>query len=187
MTDCLHLVPVRFRQACAFVADHHRHHRPPAGMLFAVGVATGDGLLHGVAVVGRPVARHFDNGQTAEITRTATDGTVNANSMLYGACTRAAWALGYTRLITYTQGAETGASLRAAGWRVLAHRPPHNGWDRPSRPRTADDTGPIPAPSGKPGAGPGPRAGPPAPLEPPPRPREPSGRPVPAPGKTTRS
>jgi len=130
---------VRFRDAAAFVAMWHRHHRPPQGMVFAVGVADDDGVLHGVAMVGRPVARMYDNGQTLEVNRTCTDGSPNANSMLYGAAWRAAKALGYTRLITYTQGAETGASLRAAGWQVVAQRPAHSGWDRPNRPR--DDRG----------------------------------------------
>jgi len=65
----------------------------------------------------------------------ATDGTPNACSMLYAACWRAAKALGYRRLVTYTQDGETGASLRAAGWHVIAARPPRPGWDRPSRPR----------------------------------------------------
>jgi hypothetical protein len=140
----LHLVPIRFRDAAAFVADHHRTHGPPVGMLFAVGAATDDGVLRGVAIVGRPVARHLDNGQTAEVTRTCTDGTPNANSMLYAACWRAASALGYTRLITYTQQAETGASLRAAGWRVIAARPPRPGWDRPSRHRAPTGTEHMP-------------------------------------------
>lgn len=140
----LHLAPVRFRDAAAFVAMWHRHHQSPVGMVFAVGAADSDGVLHGVAIVGRPVARLFDNGQTLEVTRTATDGTFNCNSLLYGAAWRAAKALGYTRLITYTQAGETGASLRAAGWRVLAERPAHPGWDRPSRPRTATGTEAIP-------------------------------------------
>lgn len=137
MTDAspLHLVPVRFRTAAAFVAMWHRHHQPPKGMVFAVGVADDAGVLRGVAIVGRPVARRLDNGQTLEVTRTATDGTSNANSMLYGAAWRAARALGYTRLITYTQAGESGASLRGAGWRVIAERPANPGWDRPSRPR----------------------------------------------------
>lgn len=140
----LGLVPVRSRDARAFVAMWHRHHQPPAGQIFAVGVATDDGVLRGVAIVGRPVARLLDNGQTLEVTRTATDGTRNANSLLYGACWRAARALGYTRLITYTQAGETGASLRASGWRVVAERPAHPGWDRPSRPRELRGTEQIP-------------------------------------------
>ncbi|MGY0466755.1 XF1762 family protein [Kitasatospora sp. cg17-2] len=70
-----------------------------------------------------------------EVTRVATDGTSNACSKLYAAAWRATSALGYTRLVTYTRADETGASLRAAGWRVIAQHTPHSGWDRPSRPR----------------------------------------------------
>lgn len=134
MPDPLRIVPVTFADACAFVTAWHRHHSPPVGHKFSIGVAR-DTVLVGVAIVGRPVARHFDNGVTLEVTRTATDGTPNANSMLYGACWRAAKALGYARLITYTQAGESGTSLRAAGWRVVAERPARAGWHAPSRPR----------------------------------------------------
>jgi hypothetical protein len=92
-------------------------------------------ILRGVAIVGRPVARAYQDGLTLEVNRTATDGTKNANSMLYGAAWRAAKALGYRRLVTYTQEGETGASLKAAGWVIVAQRPPRPGWDVPSRPR----------------------------------------------------
>lgn len=34
----LRLVPVRFRDAAQFVALHHRHHRPPTGHVFSIGV-----------------------------------------------------------------------------------------------------------------------------------------------------
>jgi hypothetical protein len=139
----LRLVPISFADACGFVSMWHRHHRPPVGCKFAVGVAR-EGVLVGVAIVGRPVARLADDGQTLEVTRTATDGTPNANSMLYGAARRAAWALGYRRLITYTQGGEPGTTLRAAGWRVIAERPATSGWDRPSRPRVDRGTDGIP-------------------------------------------
>lgn len=130
----LRVVPLTFAQACEFIGDWHRHHKPPRGHKFSVGAAK-DTVLVGVAVVGRPVGRHFDNGATLEVTRTATDGTPNVNSLLYGACWRAAKALGYDRLITYTQAGEAGSSLRAAGWRVVAERPARAGWDTPSRPR----------------------------------------------------
>lgn len=135
----LHLVPVRFEDACGFLIMWHRHHRPPAGCKFCLGVAAGT-VLVGVAIVGRPVARSYDNGLTLEVTRTATDGTPNANSMLYGAAWRATKALGYQRLITYTQDGESGASLRAAGYRVIAQRRARPGWNTPSRPRTATGT-----------------------------------------------
>ncbi|MFZ3557215.1 XF1762 family protein [Streptomyces sp. BH055] len=136
----LHLVPLRQKQAKEFVAQWHRHHGPPAGAVFTVGAADQSGVLRAVAIVGRPVARHFDDGQTLEVTRTATDRVRNANSLLYGACWRAAQALGYARLITYMQDGETGASLRGAGWRVIAQRPPRGGWNCASRPRTARGT-----------------------------------------------
>ena len=132
----LTVVPVQFRDACAFIADHHRHHQPPIGMKFCLGVADETSEIVGVAVVGRPVARMLDDGWTVEVTRSCVlPGTPNANSMLYGAAWRAAKALGYRRLITYTQAGESGTSLRAAGWRAIAERKPHAGWDRPKRPR----------------------------------------------------
>lgn len=132
----MHLVPVDFETACGFVAMWHRHLQPPVGMKFCTGVADEAGVLRGVAIVGRPVARSYDNGTTVEVTRCATDGTANAASMLYAACWRAAKALGYRRLITMTHTAgESGASLRAAGYRVVAERPARTGWTTPSRPR----------------------------------------------------
>jgi hypothetical protein len=140
MTATLVLVLVTFTDACAFIAAHHRRHQPPVGGKFWAGVADSAGVLHGVAIVGRPVARHLDDGHTLEVTRVATDGTPNACSMLYAAAWRASSALGYTRLITYTQSGESGASLRGAGWRIIAVRPPHAGWNRPSRPRAAQGT-----------------------------------------------
>lgn len=131
----LRTVPVTFAQARDFVGDWHRHHRPPVGHKYSIGVADEDDLLVGVAVVGRPVARHLDDGLTLEVTRVATDGTPNACSLLYAAAWQAAKALGYRTLLTYTQAGESGASLRAAGWRVVAARPPRRGWTTPSRPR----------------------------------------------------
>lgn len=132
--SALVIVPVTFQQACAFIEAHHRHHRPPRGMKFALGVA-GNGQLVGVATVGRPVARHLDDGRTVEVTRTCTLGTANANSMLYGAAWRTARAMGYRRLITYTQDGETGASLRAAGLRPAARLRARSGWNSPNRAR----------------------------------------------------
>jgi DNA modification methylase len=129
-------VPVTFRRARAFIAAHHRHHRPPAGLKFALGVTAG-GELVGVATVGRPIARHLDDGYTAEVTRTCTRGVRNANSMLYAAVWRTARSMGYQRLVTYTQQGESGASLRAASYVPVAHVPASPGWNRPSRPRTS--------------------------------------------------
>lgn len=137
----LTIVPVSFAEACAFVARHHRHHEPPRGHLFSVAVADDHGDVRGVAIVGRPIARLLQDGFTAEVTRTATDGCPHANSALYAAAWRAVKAMGYRRLVTYTQHGESGVSLRAAGWRVVARRPPRAGWNRPGRPRV--DTHPV--------------------------------------------
>lgn len=131
----LDLVPVTFADACGFVELWHRHHAPPVGHRFSIGVADEAGILRGVVIVGRPVARHFDNGLTLEVTRCATDGTANSASLLYGAAWRAARALGYRRLVTYTQQGESGASMRAAGYRIVAERLARAGWTAPSRPR----------------------------------------------------
>ena len=123
----LQIVPITLRAARDFVAAHHRHNKPPVGWKFGVGLMVGQALV-GVATAGRPVARHFDDGLTLEVSRTCTDGTQNANSMLYGAVWRAARAMGYQRCITYTQADETGASLRAAGWVRVKSLPARGSW-----------------------------------------------------------
>jgi hypothetical protein len=129
------VVPVSFKQACEFVADHHRHHRPPRGHKFSLGAVVEDQLV-GVAIVGRPVARRYDDGRSLEVTRCCViDGQAGACGYLYAAARRATFALGYDRLLTYTQEGETGASLRAAGYRLIANRPARKGWNVPSRPR----------------------------------------------------
>ena len=116
MTDNTCIVPVTLREANAFVAEHHRHHKPTRGCKFTIGVSQG-GVLHGVAICGRPVSRYLDNGRTLEINRCCTDGIRNGCSMLYGACVRIARAMGYKRVITYTLESEDGASLRASNFR----------------------------------------------------------------------
>lgn len=131
----LRLVPVDWDTLRGFVLEWHRHHKPPTGWKFGVGVADDDDVLRGAASVGRCVAIGFNDGLTLEVNRTVTDGCPNANSMLYGAAARAGFAMGYRRLVTYTHESESGASLRAAGWHVVAQRPPRKGWDTPSRRR----------------------------------------------------
>jgi hypothetical protein len=111
----LTIKPITFKAACQYVKDHHRHNKPPTGHKFSISITKGDSIV-GVAMAGRPVARHFDDGLTLEVNRTCTTGEPNANSMLYGAIWRAGKAMGYLRCITYTQHDETGSSLKAAGW-----------------------------------------------------------------------
>ena len=129
------IAPCSIQSARLFVAEHHRHSLVPRSGLFAARVEDEDGLTRGVVIVGRPVARMLEDGYTAEVTRMCTDGSKNACSMLYGAAWRAARALGYRRLVTYTLASEPGTSLLASGWCLDALLPARAGWDAPSRPR----------------------------------------------------
>jgi len=132
----LMIVPIKQAEAKAFVAQHHRHLKPSVGSVFQVAVAcTEKECIVGVAMVGRPVARRLDDSWTLEVNRSATDGTFNANSMLYGAAWRVAKALGYRKLITYTLPEESGASLRGAGWTCIGEKFGGKSWSVPSRPR----------------------------------------------------
>lgn len=114
----LKLTPVSLKAANAFVAAHHRHHAPTVGHKFSIGCSINDKLV-GVAIIGRPVSRYLDDGYTLEVNRLCTDGTKNACSFLYAAAWRAAKAMGYRRIITYTLESEPGNSLRAAGWKRI--------------------------------------------------------------------
>ena len=111
----LSLVPVSLKDANAFVKTHHRHHKPTTGHKFSIGCEC-DGQLVGVVIAGRPVSRYLDDGRTLEVNRLCTTGERNACSILYAAAARAAKAMGYRKIITYTLDTEPGTSLRAAGW-----------------------------------------------------------------------
>lgn len=144
----LRLHPCNLEDANDFVRRFHRHHKPVVGQKFSVAVmrpssegyelGSTPGLFQvcGVAIASRPVAPKLDDGETLEITRCCTDGTKNACSMLYGSIRRAARALGYKRVLTYTLPEEGGASLRAAGFRLDkedAGGPAHLWHSRPGR------------------------------------------------------
>lgn len=125
------IVPLTWREACSFVAEHHRHNKPPRGCKWAIGVVDA-GQLRGVALCGRPVSRHLDDGLTIEVNRTCTQGWPNANSALYAACWRIAAAMGYRTGISYTQGEETGTSLMAAGWVKIRDLSARGSWSEAS-------------------------------------------------------
>ena len=130
----LAIVPLDLAEANELVSRWHRHHKPTVGHKFSIGVADESGEVIGAAIIGRPVARRSDDGWTLEVLRVSTDGTKNACSALYGAAWRAARAMGYRRLITYTLPSEGGTSLRAAGWKLVGETP-GGSWSRSSRPR----------------------------------------------------
>lgn len=129
----LSAAPISFDDAAAFVREHHRHHTPPVGHKFSIAAMAGSQLV-GVVIVGRPVARRRDDGMTLEVTRLCTVGHPNACSFLYGRAAKAAFALGYRRIGTYTLKSEPGTSLKAAGWTLLGETPGKS-WSVPSRAR----------------------------------------------------
>jgi hypothetical protein len=130
----LTITPITLREANAYVARLHRHHQPVRGCFFCIGDADAEGAIRGVAIVGRPVSRMLQDGYTAEVTRVCTDGCPNACSALYGACWRAARAMGYRRIGTYTLATEPGTSLVAAGWKLIGEAG-GGSWSREGRPR----------------------------------------------------
>lgn len=128
----LTLTPLTVKAARRQVRAWHRHLPEVQGGLFAVGVSAGDELV-AVGVAGNP-ARVWQGTGRLVISRVATDGTANACSMIYGALCRAAKALGYSEVWTYTLPDEPGTSLRAAGF-LEAGISAGGSHGRPSRPR----------------------------------------------------
>lgn len=132
--------PIPRDQALQFISQHHRTHGRPQGYRFAIAAVKDEVRICGVAIAGRPVARRLDDGVTLEVIRCCTDGTKNACSFLYGAVRRIGREMGYRRFVTYTLPEEGGASLRAAGWSLVAETQ-GGSWDRDKRPRV--DTHPT--------------------------------------------
>jgi len=126
------IIPITIQRAKDFITHYHRHHKPSHSWKFGVGIVDDSHCLVGVAMAGRPISRHFDDGYTLEVNRTCTDGTKNANSMLYGSVWRAAKAMGYRRLITYTQANESGISLKASGFIKVKELPARKSWKESS-------------------------------------------------------
>ena len=107
--------PITLKEANAFVDKNHRHHGGTVGCKFAIGLYE-CGKLIGVAICGRPVSRHLDNGEICEINRLCTLGDRNACSQLYGACARIAGSMGYKKIITYILQSESGSSLKSSNF-----------------------------------------------------------------------
>lgn len=107
MTGRLVVVPCELADANAFVAQHHRHSLPVVNHRFSIAATIGEQVV-GVAIVGRPLSRALQDGWTVEALRVCTDGTSNACSFLYGRAWKAARALGWRRLVTYTLAEEGG-------------------------------------------------------------------------------
>lgn len=111
----LTLKPWTVKQALPWVRQTHRVLKNIQGAMWAISVRNGEEVV-GVALVGRP-NRTWDDMTVLVVLRVAVlEGYPNACSMLYGACARAARAMGAENLVTYTHLWENGASLKASGW-----------------------------------------------------------------------
>lgn len=136
------IIPIPREAAFQFVKAIHRHLKAPPGDKFRLGAfATVNDMtaMVGVVIVGRPEARHLDEGNELEVTRLAViDGGANLCSALYAAAWKETRALGYDRLITFTRIDENGGSLRAAGFELVKERTAGGSHDRPSRARKRD-------------------------------------------------
>ncbi|MCK4722320.1 MAG: hypothetical protein KAT75_03395 [Dehalococcoidia bacterium] len=130
MVTKLRLFPTTLKQANEMIEQLHRHHKRVAGHRFTIGCRDGD--VHGIAVVGRSVAREVPQYSVAEVTRLVSDGTPHVCSMLYAACARAAKAMGYDKIQTTILADELGTSLKAAGWE-FSHMIKGRDWNCPSR------------------------------------------------------
>ena len=126
-------VLLELKQANQFVSELHRHHDPVHRDKFRIGCKL-NGALVGVVQLARPVARGLDDGETIEVVRLCTDGTPNVCSFLYGRAARVAKDMGYKRIVTYILESETGASLRASGWKFDGMTEAKS-WNCKSRPR----------------------------------------------------
>ena len=116
----LSVIPLTLAEANRKVAEWHRHHGPMPGGLdyFRIGAIDDTGKVVGVSIVSRPQNRNSDDGLTCEVVRCATNGHKNSCSFLYGQSARIARYMGFRRIITYTLDNESGASLRACGWKL---------------------------------------------------------------------
>ena len=130
--SALVVTPCTITAARKYCAEHHRHLKKIRGGRFAVSASV-EGRRVGIGIVGNG-PRVWEGTTKAVIVRVATDGTYNACSIIYGALCRAARALGYTEVWTYTLPEEPGASLKAAGFADLGITDGGE-HDRPNQPK----------------------------------------------------
>lgn len=126
---------VKREAALDFVARVHRRLPKVQGAMWCVSVRSGAEIV-GVALVGWPSQEQTtDEIDHLRVLRCAVkEGYKNACSMLYGACWRAARAMGADSMDTFTNLDEPGTSLRAAGW-IEAGTTKGGHYGRPSRAR----------------------------------------------------
>lgn len=133
----IYVLPCSLADAQRLVHALHRHHGKVAGHKFSLKASIVNSLRvaeAGAVIIGRPVSRRLDDGETLEITRLVTNGTPNIASKLLGAAAREAKRRGAKKIITYTLADESGVSLKAAGF-TPESLSKGGSWNSVSRPR----------------------------------------------------
>jgi hypothetical protein len=132
MPVSLRLRPMTVKEAKRLNGEIHRRLKKVQGAMWAVSVRAANDVV-GVALVGSP-ARVWNEDTLAVLRVAVLEDNRNACSMLYGACSRAARAMGADNLVTYTHGDEHGSSLKAANW-IRQGITEGGEWDREDRQR----------------------------------------------------
>lgn len=125
--------PCTVKRGMAWCRETHRRLPRLQGAMWCIRVMR-DGEMVGVALVGHPARLLAERGVLCVLRVAVREGEPNACSKLYGACSRAARAMGATDLVTYTHADEPGTSLRASGW-IDGGMTSGGEHSRPSRPR----------------------------------------------------
>ena len=122
-------------EAQEFIAEHHRHSPPLKRHRYSIGVFLAkDWVKHeqgpwvplqaeydqlvGVATIDQPSSSYSADFHATEIRRVCTDGENNVCSILYGKACQASFAMGFQKVITYTQPHEGGASLLGSNFYI---------------------------------------------------------------------
>lgn len=137
MSKVLAIKPVTIKYANEFIGLHHRHHRPTVRNSGRWALAVVDVNLEvvGVAIAGNPVSATYMDGFTIELTRVCVKlgSPKGACSFLISKCCTVWKNMGGKRVVTYTLESESGASLRGAGWSLMATVKPHERWANKSK------------------------------------------------------
>ncbi len=120
----LSIIPITLRAANDFVQAHHRHNGRTSndGGKFAIGLER-EGMLVGVAIVGRPISRELQKDRlTAELLRCCVSihAPLGSPSKLNTRAKRIWQLMGGKRWVSYNLKTESGVSMRASGLEVEA-------------------------------------------------------------------
>lgn len=124
----LHHINLNLTQSQAIVGAFHRHSKPLKRHMFSIGAVLYQGQhwseCVGVITVDRCSSAWSKRRDHVEIRRLCTtpDAPKNTASYLLAKAKEACFAMGYNCIITYTKPAESGASLRAAGFSLQKAR-----------------------------------------------------------------